>query len=216
MSLRRQWFSTCQASLHSHQSFFNKIHRHQSLNHTSQFNKIHGPQSCQAKSPWKHSCPFPTTLFRLCCYSCQSIALMAYQYYPPVKPTRPPTYSASQSSASLRLDSPLKLTFHRHQQFCNHPSHGNSSSQCPSPTTPDEHLSFSPASQDFHTPASTRPTTPTMEMCTRQNAAVEIPTRSTMPEKRRESLKDSVKDRIRCWTRGVKERLMRKQGIRVE
>ena len=143
---------------------------------------------------------------------------MAYHYYPPVTPTRPPTYSASQSSASLGRDSPLTLTFHRHPQLCEHTL---SSSPCPSPTTSDVPVSPKTAvpapatiEQDVNCMAATRPPTPSMTPCTRQGGArgeyPQISPRPVLAERRRGSLKDTVLERIRCWKREVKGLLLRK------
>ncbi|KAL6715074.1 hypothetical protein ACLMJK_007335 [Lecanora helva] len=123
---------------------------------------------------------------------------MAYTYYPPLAPTRPPTYSASQSSASLVLETPLGLTWHHHPRGSKNTS--QCTSQCTSPTTNQTPASDSvpPTPEEPSSPAGTRPPTPTMPPCTRQHATVQLHPRPVLAERQRGPQKNCERDPCAC------------------
>ncbi len=142
---------------------------------------------------------------------------------PPINyPARPPTYTLalSQLWAPCGTITPpaIDLALYHHPRLCEETLCEGSLLKCPLSTSTLA-LGLAPTSlpQDMSmSPPLTRSATPTMIPCTRQSAARSTVT--AMPliyprpleERRRGSLKDSVKDRVRGIKRGLKGMFVRK------
>lgn len=153
---------------------------------------------------------------------------MAYVYYAPAKP---PTYTLalSQSRAACGTITPpaIDLTLHHHPRLCEETLCKSSHLRCPpSISAPPLEVAPSPLPHDMPlSPPMTRTPTPTMTPCTRQSEVwstitlhsyefgIGMPQIYRRPlEERRSSnsLKDSVKDRVRGLRRGVKGMFVRR------